>query len=453
MNVKCPKCKTLLGTPKSDQLHIVICPCGQKLRVKAPKVAAKAKPKNQRYMVTKSWFGKPIVKFRCPECDVKLSDSLNNAGAFEQCPECFVLLLTPGIKEGHEYAAKLDKEKEVKRLKKERAARQNTEAKKKSEARIARKPTKISVPVLSNDGCRSCSCLTILSLVGVFALLIIFFPREETPSSPLSKERMAAIQAEIDTENAKVEAKLEAIRQKVKQVEEFADSNKLVGLTDLAVIEARGVNSSTIDFDLQEAKDLCQRNHGFLQREQDYNQLRLDQLNHVRLYDDDSALTVFQTMYGVSNENTEAACTEWIATKNQPDWDLNEVMAICLRNKAEGIKREDSNGMFKDQAATVIQREVARLRNAQEQRQRQEQRQEQQSSSTGGSSYSSQSRVDRIIEAKAKVRQLLNFPNTASFHNFGADAPKVNGNKVTLTVTAENAFGVSKTHTFTVRVK
>lgn len=58
--------------------------------------------------------------------------------------------------------------------------------------------------------------------------------------------------------------------------------------------------------------------------------------------------------------------------------------------------------------------------------------------------------VDKIIRAKQIVLSRLNFPDTADFHEFQTS---VRGNKVTLTVTAKNAFGVPSTHTFEVEVE
>lgn len=59
------------------------------------------------------------------------------------------------------------------------------------------------------------------------------------------------------------------------------------------------------------------------------------------------------------------------------------------------------------------------------------------------------SEVDKIIKAKQIVLSQLNFPDTADFHEFKT---QVNGNTVTLTVTAKNAFGVPSTHTFNIDV-
>lgn len=58
--------------------------------------------------------------------------------------------------------------------------------------------------------------------------------------------------------------------------------------------------------------------------------------------------------------------------------------------------------------------------------------------------------VDKIITAKQIVLSQLNYPDTADFHDMKT---KVNGDNVTLVVTAKNAFGVPSTHTFSINTK
>jgi hypothetical protein len=58
--------------------------------------------------------------------------------------------------------------------------------------------------------------------------------------------------------------------------------------------------------------------------------------------------------------------------------------------------------------------------------------------------------VDKIIVAKSYVKGLLNYPDTADFHDMSTN---VSGDDVTLKVTAQNAFGVPETYTFKVKVK
>ncbi len=52
----------------------------------------------------------------------------------------------------------------------------------------------------------------------------------------------------------------------------------------------------------------------------------------------DVALTRFQQANGISERITEAAIKEWVLTHNGNfDWNLEDVKAICLRNKKSGI--------------------------------------------------------------------------------------------------------------------
>lgn len=67
----------------------------------------------------------------------------------------------------------------------------------------------------------------------------------------------------------------------------------------------------------------------------------------------------------------------------------------------------------------------------------------------GCDSNSGNSEVDKIIKAKAVVRNMVNYPDTLSFNEFQTS---VSGNNVTLTFTAKNAFGVPSTYTKTITV-
>lgn len=60
------------------------------------------------------------------------------------------------------------------------------------------------------------------------------------------------------------------------------------------------------------------------------------------------------------------------------------------------------------------------------------------------------SEVDKIIKAKAAVRNMVNYPDTLDFHELKTS---VSGNSVTLTFTAKNAFGVPSTYTKTINVE
>lgn len=57
--------------------------------------------------------------------------------------------------------------------------------------------------------------------------------------------------------------------------------------------------------------------------------------------------------------------------------------------------------------------------------------------------------IDKILEAKNKVRAMVNYPDTLVFHEFYT---KVKGHTVTLKFTCKNGFGVSETHIMDIRV-
>ena len=61
----------------------------------------------------------------------------------------------------------------------------------------------------------------------------------------------------------------------------------------------------------------------------------------TRLANKDDELTAFQRANGISERVAEAAIKEWVMTHGRNfDWDLADVKAICLRNKASGIPYE-----------------------------------------------------------------------------------------------------------------
>jgi len=61
----------------------------------------------------------------------------------------------------------------------------------------------------------------------------------------------------------------------------------------------------------------------------------------TRLADKDDQLTAFQQANGISERIAEAALKEWVMTHGRNfDWNLDDVKAICLRNKASGIPPE-----------------------------------------------------------------------------------------------------------------
>lgn len=51
------------------------------------------------YSVVKSLTGGLVVKYGCPECGVKLSSPLKDAGAIDTCPDCGFALKVPGQRE------------------------------------------------------------------------------------------------------------------------------------------------------------------------------------------------------------------------------------------------------------------------------------------------------------------------------------------------------------------
>ena len=57
--------------------------------------------------------------------------------------------------------------------------------------------------------------------------------------------------------------------------------------------------------------------------------------------------------------------------------------------------------------------------------------------------------IDKILEAKDKVRAMVNYPDTLVFHEFHT---KVKGDIVTLKFTCKNGFGVPETHVMDIRV-
>jgi hypothetical protein len=58
--------------------------------------------------------------------------------------------------------------------------------------------------------------------------------------------------------------------------------------------------------------------------------------------------------------------------------------------------------------------------------------------------------IDKILIAKGRVRNMVNYPDTLSFHEFDTN---VSGNNVFLKFTCKNAFGVPETHTINVDVR
>lgn len=57
--------------------------------------------------------------------------------------------------------------------------------------------------------------------------------------------------------------------------------------------------------------------------------------------------------------------------------------------------------------------------------------------------------INKILIAKDRVKSIVNYPDTLSFHEFDT---KVNGNVVTLKFTCKNAFNVPETHTMSFNI-
>jgi hypothetical protein len=57
--------------------------------------------------------------------------------------------------------------------------------------------------------------------------------------------------------------------------------------------------------------------------------------------------------------------------------------------------------------------------------------------------------IDKILIAKDRIRNIINYPDTLSFHEFDT---KVSGDTVTLRFTCQNAFGVPETKTMNINV-
>jgi hypothetical protein len=59
-------------------------------------------------------------------------------------------------------------------------------------------------------------------------------------------------------------------------------------------------------------------------------------------------------------------------------------------------------------------------------------------------------KITKILTAKNRVRNIVNYPDTLSFHEFDT---QVSGNIVTLKFTCKNGFGVPETHTMNITVE
>ena len=69
-----------------------------------------------RYELKKNLAGKYSLKFKCPKCGIKLSETLNNAGQRDVCPECGQTIVIPGeekLTQQREEQAKIAREKQA----------------------------------------------------------------------------------------------------------------------------------------------------------------------------------------------------------------------------------------------------------------------------------------------------------------------------------------------------
>lgn len=65
------------------------------------------------------------------------------------------------------------------------------------------------------------------------------------------------------------------------------------------------------------------------------------------------------------------------------------------------------------------------------------------------SNTTTNSDINKILSAKAKVRSIVNYPDTLTFHEFDTD---VHGNTVFLKFTCKNKFGIPETYTMPITV-
>ena len=86
-----------------------------------------------RYELKKNLAGAYSVKFKCPKCGIKLSESLKNAGQQDACPECGQKFVIPGAEELSRQRKELD------RIAAEKAARKDAEEIEKQRARAERR--------------------------------------------------------------------------------------------------------------------------------------------------------------------------------------------------------------------------------------------------------------------------------------------------------------------------
>ena len=82
---------------------------------------------------TKNLVGKPIVKFDCPKCHLRLSAMLAEAGTHDTCPECGQAFRVPGTLQLKKAQEKRKLEKEAKALAKQQRQRDSEKIEKRTE--------------------------------------------------------------------------------------------------------------------------------------------------------------------------------------------------------------------------------------------------------------------------------------------------------------------------------
>lgn len=162
-------------------------------------------------------------------------------------------------------------------------------------------------------------------------------------------KRIAAEKAQREEERERRRAKIES---KIDELKTFVELNQCSYYSRvLAEYEVQDFQLDN-DFNLERAKKTCLRNKSFQVQGYSINSIT----NQLRVDNNDAALTAFQRCYGVSDENAEAACKEWILKNGSVNWLPFPVMAICLRNKESGIPEEYGKGKQMELAGEIIGR-------------------------------------------------------------------------------------------------
>lgn len=66
------------------------------------------------YETSRGFFSKTLkVKYKCPVCSIKLTNSLAEAGDNDSCPECNTAFVVPGIKEKYQHQKQLEENRNI----------------------------------------------------------------------------------------------------------------------------------------------------------------------------------------------------------------------------------------------------------------------------------------------------------------------------------------------------